>query len=124
MKYPFMLFIIAPIEMAQAISDQVQSLIPDIGPNNVDTPLIPLNGLDDAEPTHACFLKPVRQSDIDTLFNQGLGTTPGLIWARTDRAGNLQKTNESEEPTPRKLTASTFLEENGLRIKRTTLAIV
>lgn len=118
-KYTYTLYVIALAEEAQAISANVQALIPDVGPDNVSIPLIPADGEDDAEPTHFAFCNHVRQTDIDTLFGHGFGSLPNLIWARVERFTKiLQKRNGNETPDPVVMTFSDFLQESNLKIKQ------
>jgi len=120
-QYVFMLHVVAPNGVAQAISDAAFALCPDVGPNNVSTPIVSSDGADDAEPTHFGFSAPVKQSHIDALFGAGLGVTPGVRWWRTDRAGVLQKQWDDETPEPVAFGAADALAAMGL--KRRVVAI-
>lgn len=114
-SYIFLLHVIAPLGVAQALSDAAFALCPDVGPNNVSAPLVPSDGPDDAEATHYGFSSPVTQQHIDALFGAELGGTPGVVWARTDRSGTLQKRWDNETPEPVPYTMMDLLFEAGLK---------
>ena len=112
-NYIYRLHVIAVDGVAQQLSVAAFALCRDVGPNNVSQPLN-ANG-DDAEATHFGFSAPVTQAHIDALFGAGLGETPGVLWARTDRGGLLQKRHDSEEPLPEPFTFEDLMGEAGLK---------
>ncbi len=116
-QYIYELHVIAPDGIAQQLSALAYHLCSDVGPNNVSTPLVPVGGADDAAATHFCFSAPVKQSHVDALFGAGLGVTPGVKWARTDRDGILQKRWDNETPTPVPYSRDDLLAEAGLKLR-------
>lgn len=113
--YIYQLFVIAPDGTAQQLSSMSYALCPDAGPDNVN---LALNASgDDAPATHYAFSAPVNQSHIDALFGAGLGETPGILWARTDRSGILQKRHDNESPDPVLFTLDDLLAEAGLKLR-------
>lgn len=113
-----MLHVTAPDGVAQQLSAMAYQLCPDVGPNNVSIPLVTIAGADDAAATQFGFSQCVTQSHVNALFGAGLGTTPGVKWARTDRDGVLQKWSK-EEPPPENLKYSfdDLLAEAGLKLR-------
>ena len=116
-QYVYYLHVIAPNGIAQQLSAEAYMLCPDVGENNVSDPLNK-NG-DEAEPTHFGFSAPVTQTHIDALFGAGLGIIPGVLWARTDRRGLLQKRYDDENPAPIRYSFNDLMQELG--VKRQTL---
>lgn len=114
-EYIYNLHVIAPDGVAQQISALAYQLCSDVGENNVNTPLN-ANG-DDATPTHYSFSQCVTQQHIDALFGAGLGVTPGVKWARTDRDGMLQKRWDNETPAPVLYSFDYLLNECGLKLR-------
>lgn len=115
-SYIYQLFVIAPDGIAQALSTEAYSLCPDVGPNNVNLALNTLG--DSSEATHYAFSAPVKQEHIDALFDAGLGDTPEILWARTDRNGILQKRHDNESPAPISFSFEDLLDEAGLKLQR------
>jgi len=116
-QYIYELHVIAPDGTAQQLWALAYQLCNDVGENNVSTPLVPVGGADDATATHYGFSAPVKQTHIDALFGAGLGVTPGVKWARTDRDGVLQKRWDNETPTPVQYGFSELLAEAGLKLR-------
>lgn len=94
-----------------AVAAQLSSLVyqqfPEVGPNNVGTPLVPVGGVDNATATAWEFNAPVRQEYIDWLATLIANTqlpSGVLWWVRSDRSDNLQKRHDDENPTPRVFT--------------------
>lgn len=114
-QYIYNLHVIAPNLIAQNLSDASYGLCPDIGENNVN---IQLNELgDESEPSHFGFSAPVTQNHIDALFGAGLGSIPGVRWARTDRTDGLIKRYDNENPEYVLFTFNDLLNENNLKIR-------
>ncbi|TXH18163.1 MAG: hypothetical protein E6R03_02635, partial [Hyphomicrobiaceae bacterium] len=87
-QYIYLLHVVAPDGIAQQLSALSYQFCPDVGENNVG---LPLNASgDDAAASHFGFSAPVTQAHIDALFGAGLGVTPGVKWARTNRSGVLE----------------------------------
>ena len=116
-QYIYLLHVTAPDGTAQQLSALAYQLCSDVGPGNVSIPLVPVAGADDATPTHYGFSQCVTQAHIDALFGAGLGVTPGVKWARTDRDGVLQKRWDNETPTPVQYGFSELLAEAGLKLR-------
>lgn len=116
-QYIYLLHVVAPDGVAQQLSALAYQLCEDVGPDNVSIPLVPAAGDDDATPSHFGFSQCVKQTHIDALFGAGLGDTPGVKWARTDRDGVLQKRWDNETPTPVQYGFSELLAEAGLKLR-------
>lgn len=114
-KYIHLLHVVAPDGVAQQLSKLSYHLCNDVGPNNVSLPLNTSG--DDAEPTHFAFSAPVTQEHIDALFGAGLGNTPGVKWAQTDRSGLLEKRWDNETPEAMQYSFDDLLNECGLKLR-------
>lgn len=114
-KYIYLLHVVAPDGVAQQLSAAAFALCPDVGQNNVSIPLN-VNG-DDADASHHAFSAPVTQQHIDALFGAGLGVTPGVKWARTNRDGVLEKRWDDEAPAPVQYGFNDLLNECGLKLR-------
>jgi len=94
---------------------------PEVGPNNVSFPLVPVGGADNATATAWEFNAPVKQEYIDWLATLIANTPlpPGVLWwVRTDREDILQKRHDDENPTPRVFTVEDGRAECGLKPRR------
>jgi hypothetical protein len=112
-RFPHKLMVVSPVPLASALSAAAHQLCPDIGPNNLSLELVPIDGPDDAEPTHKAFHQRVTPIHVERLA--GIGSTPGVKWARTNGAGRLEKRHDDEAPDPVVLSFADFLAENGLK---------
>lgn len=116
-QYIYLLHVTAPDRTAQQLSALAYQLCPDVGPNNVSIPLVPVGGANDAAETHYAFSQCVKQTHVDALFGAGLGVTPGVKWARTDRDGILQKRWDNETPEAVPYSFADLLAEAGLKLR-------
>lgn len=114
-QYIYLLHVVAPDGIAQQLSALSYQLCPDVGENNVG---LPLNASgDDAAASHFGFSAPVTQAHIDALFGAGLGVTPGVKWARTNRSGVLEKRWDNETPEAVQYSFADLLAECGLKLR-------
>lgn len=100
---------------------------PEIGPNNVGTPLVDANDPDDGDVIAWSFSAPVKQAYIDWLaaigYSAGDAVDPDVTWCRTDRDGTVRKRSGDENPEPIKVNCKAFLAECGLKVYRPSLEI-
>lgn len=112
---------------AVVLSAMAYSQFPEIGQNNVGTPLVPIDGPDDATATAWMFSAPVKQEYIDWLaaigYSAGDAVDPDVTWCRTDRDGTVRKRSGNEDPEPITLDFDGFLAEGGLKVYRPTIEI-
>jgi hypothetical protein len=112
---------------AAALSAAAFAQFPEIGPNNVGTPLVDASGPDDDEVIAWLFSAPVKQAYIDWLAAIGYSASdavdPDVTWARTDRDGTVRKRSGDENPEPIVLDCDGFLAENRYKLRRVSVEI-
>lgn len=114
-RYPYRLNAIAPVAVAKILNDSVAML--GIGERNFS---VELNVAGDAKPaTHLGLSGLLTQSLVDLLAD-GLATTPGVRWWRSDNGTDeLQNSSDAKATLGVRFTFEDALAASGL--KRRTL---
>jgi len=113
-------------QMLSQVAEQLFAGTPDdIGPDNVNIPLVDANGTDDGPIVAYMFDQYVKPIHSDTLANNGLNAPlPGLHWARVGReSGFLERRDGNDAPEAVPFTAADLLAEAGLKLRVVTQEI-
>lgn len=116
-RYPYRLNAIAPVAVAEILNDSVEML--GVGERNFSAELNV--GGDDKPASHLGLSGLLTQALVDSLA-EGLATTPGVKWWRSDnRTNDLQNSSEPGATLGVAFTFEDALAASGL--KRRTLAM-
>lgn len=108
--------------LADQLSAEVEAAFPEVGPNNVSTPLVPSGGADDATATAWQFTAPVKPEYIawlDNRIKQLPAQAKGLVkWWRKDRGDNIERRHDSDKPVRAKFTDDDARSEAGVKVRK------
>lgn len=101
--------------VAQTISQEFEAACPDVGPDNVRTPLN-ANG-DDGPPTHFMFSAPITAEHLAAIEERGLHKIDGVKYWRSDRAGDLKEKFDAAKPAKATISDVSVLVEAGVKLR-------
>lgn len=107
--------------IAQQISQAFEAACPDVGPDNVSTPLN-TNG-DDGPPTHFMFSAPLEPRHLAAIETLGLHKLPGVKFWRADRSGDLKEKFDAAKPAKATISDASVLAEAGVKLRKPVVKI-